>query len=88
MLLVKVIGENDEYLLFHIRLMRIKFNLNLHLRHNDRRGLIKMKGYTIDCRYVVRVSDLMKISKLPRPRKKLLDSDGSKLKLITVECEV
>ena len=42
----------------------------------------------LSCRYVVRVSDLMKISKLPRPRKKLLDSDGSKLKLITVECEV
>ena len=47
-----------------------------------------MKGYTIDCNYIVRVKDLMKISKLPRPRKKLLDSDGSKLELITVECEV
>ena len=47
-----------------------------------------MKGYTIDCNYIVRVKDLMKVAKLPRPRKKLLDSDGSKLELITVECEV
>ena len=85
---VKDMRGKDEFLQFHIRVMWIKSYLNLHLRHNHRKGLIKMKGYTIDCRYVVRVSDLMKISKLPRPRKKLLDSDGSKLKLITVECEV
>ena len=47
-----------------------------------------MRGYTIDCRYVVRVCDLMKIAELPRPTKKLLDSDGTILPLITVECEI
>ena len=47
-----------------------------------------MKGYTIDCRYVIRVSKLMENLELPRPNKKLLDNDGSKLPLILVECEV
>ena len=47
-----------------------------------------MKGYTIDCKYIVRVSKLMENLELPRPNKKLLDSDGSKLPLILVECEV
>ena len=46
-----------------------------------------MKGYTIDCNYVVRVKDLMKVARLPRPRKRLLDIDGTRLPLITVECE-
>ena len=47
-----------------------------------------MKGYTIDCNYIVRVKDLMKVAKLPRPRKRLLDSDGTKLELILVECPI
>lgn len=85
---VKDMRGKDEFLQFHIRVMWIKSYLNLHLCRINTKESLKMKGYTIDCRYVVRVSDLMKISKLPRPRKKLLDSDGSKLKLITVECEV
>ena len=46
-----------------------------------------MKGYIIDCDYVVRVCDLMKMAELPRPTKKLLDSDGTILPLITVETE-
>ena len=45
-----------------------------------------MKGYTIDCDYVILVKDYHK--QLPRPKKKLLDCDGSVLPLITVECEV
>ena len=44
-----------------------------------------MKGYTIDCRYVFRVKDYMP---LPRPNKRLLDSDGSRLPLITITTEV
>ena len=47
-----------------------------------------MKGYTIDCNYVVRVKDLMKIAELPRPTRRLLDCDGSRLPLILVECEL
>ena len=47
-----------------------------------------MKGYTIDCRYIVRVKDLMKIAELPRPTRRLLDCDGSRLPLILVECEL
>ena len=46
-----------------------------------------MKGYIIDCDYVVRVCDLMKIAELPRPNKRLIDSDGSILPLILVETE-
>ena len=45
-------------------------------------------GVNIDCRYVVRVKNLMKAAELPRPNKRLLDSDGSRLPLITVTCEV
>jgi hypothetical protein len=44
-----------------------------------------MKGYTIDCRYIIRVRDYMP---LPRPNRRLLDSDGSVLPLITVDTEV
>lgn len=47
-----------------------------------------MKGYTIDCNYIVRVKDLMKIAELPRPSRRLLDSDGSRLPLILVECPI
>ena len=47
-----------------------------------------MKGYTIDCNYIVRVKDLMEMAKLPRPRKRLIDNDGSILPLITVECPI
>jgi hypothetical protein len=45
------------------------------------------KGFTIDCNYIIRVSKLMRIAELPRPTKKLLDSDGTILPLITVETE-
>lgn len=46
-----------------------------------------MKGYIIDCDYLIRVKDYQE--QLPRPRKKqLLDIDGSILPLITVEVEV
>lgn len=45
-----------------------------------------MKGYTIDCDYLIRVKDYYK--KLPRPRKKLLDIDGTVLPLISIEVEV
>ena len=46
-----------------------------------------MKGFTIDCNYIIRVKELMKIAELPRPAKKLLDSDGTQLPLITITCE-
>ena len=45
-----------------------------------------MKGYIIDCDYLIRVKDYQE--QLPRPRKRLQDSDGTILPLITVECEV
>ena len=45
-------------------------------------------GVNIDCKYIIRVSKLMKIVELPRPSKRLLDSDGTPLPLITVECEI
>ena len=52
------------------------------------KGVHKMKsGVNIDCRYVIRVSKLMKIVKLPRPTKKIVDCDGSRLPLIMVETE-
>lgn len=44
-------------------------------------------GVNIDCKYIIRVSKLMRIAELPRPTKKLLDSDGTILPLITVETE-
>ena len=44
-------------------------------------------GVNIDCKYVIRVSKLMKMAELPRPTKRLIDSDGSILPLILVECE-
>ena len=52
-------------------------------------GLVKMKsGVNIDCTYIVRVKKLMEDIDLPRPTKKLMDSEGTRLELITVECEV
>ena len=39
-------------------------------------------GVNIDCKYIIRVSKLMEIASLPRPRKKLHDTDGTKLPLI------
>ena len=44
-------------------------------------------GVNIDCKYIIRVSKLMEMAKLPRPKKRLLDIDGTRLPLITVECE-
>lgn len=45
-----------------------------------------IKGYTIDCRYVVRVSELMKNINLPAPRKRTryLKGDGELLPLIVL----
>ena len=52
------------------------------------KGVHKMKsGVNIDCRYVIRVSKLMKIAELPRPTKNIVDCDGSRLPLILVETE-
>jgi hypothetical protein len=42
-------------------------------------------GVNIDCNYIIRVKDYMP---LPRPNKRLIDSDGSILPLITVTTEV
>ena len=49
-----------------------------------------VKGYSIDCRYVVRVSELMKNINLPAPRKrtKFLINDGEILPIISVSCEI
>jgi hypothetical protein len=44
-------------------------------------------GTNIDCKYIIRVSKLMKMAELPRPSKRLLDIDGTRLPLITLECE-
>ena len=44
-------------------------------------------GVNIDCNYIIRVSKLMRIAELPRPSKKLIDSDGTILPLITVVTE-
>ena len=46
-----------------------------------------MKGYTIDCNYIVRVSDLMKKVELPRPRKRMT-GDAEFLPIISVEVEI
>lgn len=47
-------------------------------------------GVNIDCRYVIRVSKLMEIANLPRPRKRQthLELDGEILPIITVSAEV
>ena len=42
------------------------------------------KGYTIDCNYIVSVKHLM----LPRPSKRIIDSDGEILPIITMECDI
>ena len=46
----------------------------------------KMKGYTIDCNYVVRVSHLMELLHLPYPRRRqnVLINDGERLPIILV----
>ena len=41
-------------------------------------------GVNIDYRYIIRVKDYMP---LPRPEKRLLDSDGSVLPLISISVE-
>ena len=45
-----------------------------------------MKGYIIDCDYIIQVKELMTL--LPKPRKRLLDSDGTRLPLISIEVEL
>ena len=42
------------------------------------------KGYTIDCTYLIEVKRLM----LPRPSKRIIDSDGEKLPIISVESDI
>ncbi len=43
------------------------------------------EGYIIDCDYVFNVHDYMEQINLPYPRRRLKDSDGSHLPIITVE---
>lgn len=43
-----------------------------------------MKGYTIDCTYLIEVKHLM----LPRPSKRITDVDGETLPIIRVEVPV
>ena len=45
-----------------------------------------MKGYTIDCKYLIRVKDYHQ--ELQKPRKRLLDNDGTILPLILIEVEI
>ena len=45
-------------------------------------------GVNIDCRYVIRVKDLMKLAKLPRPTKRIVDEDGNRIPIVTITCEV
>ena len=47
-------------------------------------------GVNIDCNYIVRVSKLMEISSLPKPRKRQthFEFDGEILPIITVSVEV
>ena len=42
------------------------------------------KGYTIDCTYLIEVKRLM----LPRPSKRIIDNDGEKLPIISIEVPV
>ena len=45
-----------------------------------------MKGYTIDCKYIIRVSDLMQDVYLPRPTKKnVIVNYGEVLPIISIE---
>ena len=75
-----------EYVGLYLYSLIFYFNTNLCVWCN--KGVHKMKkGFTIDCNYIIRVSKLMRIAELPRPTKKLLDSDGTILPLITVETE-
>lgn len=60
--------------------------LNIYSWNNKRHGELKMKGYIIDCRYVIRVTDLMECLHLPYPRRKNeLINDGEILPIILVE---
>jgi hypothetical protein len=44
-----------------------------------------MKGYIIDCDYIIQVKEYMP---LPRPTRKLTDIDGSIIPIIHVETEI
>lgn len=52
------------------------------------KGEIKMKGFIIDCDYLIRVVDYMDTdyppAQLKKPVKKLYDNDGEKLPIISV----
>ena len=81
--------KTHEFLHLHLHVLICNNNYNIHSWNNKRYGELKMKGYIIDCRYVIRVCDLMECLKLPYPRRKNeLINDGERLPIITVECEV
>ena len=42
-------------------------------------------GCIIDCDYLINVKDCMELAFLPAPRRRLKDSDGSYLPIISVE---
>ena len=42
-------------------------------------------GYTVDCDYLINVKDCMERLMLPAPRRRLTDSDGAYLPLITID---
>jgi len=57
--------------------------------HFIKNGHDIMKGFQIDCNYLIPVCDKMKEAHLPsprlkRPNRKLLDVDGSRLPLIVI----
>ena len=45
------------------------------------------EGYTIDCDYLISVKECMERLMLPSPRRRLRDSDGSILPLISINTE-
>ena len=43
----------------------------------------EMKGFTVDCKYIVKVKDLMEKAKLPTPwKKRYLQGDGEILPIV------
>ena len=78
----------NESLWFHLHYTLHSLSNHINDCIYQREVELKMKsGVNIDCKYIIRVSKLMEMAKLPRPKKRLLDIDGTRLPLITVECE-
>ena len=44
-------------------------------------------GYTIDCDYLINVKECMERVMLPAPRKRLRDTDGTRLPIISIDTE-